>query len=59
MSTKKNPAAVALGQKGGLTRAQSLTKAERIAIAKKANKARTTFGGWPKGKPRGPRKAVK
>lgn len=40
----KDPAAVALGRKGGLkggkARAESLTKAERSAIAKKAASAR-------------------
>ena len=40
----KDPAAVALGRKGGLkggaARAASLTKAQRSAIAKKAAKAR-------------------
>ena len=40
----KNPAAVALGRKGGLkggkARAESLTAKERSAIAKKAAKAR-------------------
>jgi len=40
----KNKAAVALGKlggrKGGLVRAQNLTSAERVAIAKKAAKAR-------------------
>ena len=40
----KNPAAVALGKlggaKGGAARAKVLTKARRIAIAKKAAKAR-------------------
>ena len=40
----KNPAAVALGKlggaKGGKARAKALTKAQRIAIAKKAAKAR-------------------
>jgi hypothetical protein len=41
---EKNPAAVALGRKGGLkggkARAKSLTAEERSAIAKKAAKAR-------------------
>lgn len=40
----KNPAAVALGKlggaKGGKARAKALSKAQRIAIAKKAAKAR-------------------
>lgn len=36
----KDPAAKALGAKGGRARAQSLTKAERSAIAKKAAKKR-------------------
>lgn len=41
---KKDPAAVALGRKGGLkggkARAESLTEEERAAIARKAAKAR-------------------
>ena len=40
----KNPAAVALGKlggkKGGKARAEALTKAQRVSIAKKAAKAR-------------------
>jgi hypothetical protein len=36
----KNPAAVAMGRMGGAARAKSLTKARRIAIAKKAAAAR-------------------
>ena len=40
----KNPAAVALGKlggaKGGAARAKALTKAQRVAIAKKAAKTR-------------------
>lgn len=40
----KNPAAVALGKlggvKGGKARAEALTKAQRVAIARKAAKAR-------------------
>lgn len=32
----RDPAAVALGQKGGKARARSLTKKQRVAIAKKA-----------------------
>ena len=40
----KNPSAVALGKlggaKGGVARAKALTKARRVAIAKKAAKAR-------------------
>jgi hypothetical protein len=40
----KDPAAVALGRKGGLkggkARAESLTKSQRLKIAKKAAKAR-------------------
>lgn len=36
----KNPAAVALGSLGGKASAKSLTKAERIARAKKAVTAR-------------------
>lgn len=45
----KNPAAVALGRKGGLkggkARAKSLTAEERSEIAKKAAKARWTTEG--------------
>ena len=41
-----------VGRKGGLARAKSLTKAERIAIARKGGKAGGK--GWPKGKKRGP-----
>lgn len=48
----KNPAAVTLGKLGGAARASALTSEQRAAIARKAGKA----GGWPKGKPRGPRK---
>jgi hypothetical protein len=36
----KDPAAKALGAKGGAARAKSLSKAERSAIAKKAAKSR-------------------
>jgi hypothetical protein len=36
----KDPAAVALGRKGGRTRAAKMTKAARSAAAKKAAKAR-------------------
>ena len=36
----KNAAAVALGRKGGLARAKSVKKADRIKIAKKAAKSR-------------------
>jgi hypothetical protein len=39
-STKKNPAAVALGRKGGLATAKNLTRAERTAIGRKAARAR-------------------
>lgn len=35
----KNAAAVALGRKGGLARAASLTKKEKITIARRAGKA--------------------
>lgn len=42
--SKKDPAAVELGRRGGLkggkARAEKLSKAERIAISKKAAKAR-------------------
>ena len=40
MAAKKNPNAVALGKLGGKARANSLTQAERSAIAKKAAAAR-------------------
>jgi len=50
-----NAAAAALGQRGGFASAKSLTKAERIARARKAGKA---SGGWPKGKKRGKRVKV-
>ena len=36
----KNPAAVALGRMGGAARAKALSKTKRVAIAKKAAKAR-------------------
>lgn len=36
----KNAAAVALGRKGGLARARSIKKADRVKIAKKAAAAR-------------------
>lgn len=47
----KNPHAQALGKLGGQARAAALTPEQRAAQASKAGKA----GGWPKGKPRGPR----
>ncbi len=37
---KRDPAAVALGKKGGAARAKSLTSEQRQAIAKKAAKSR-------------------
>ena len=37
---QKNPAAVALGRKGGQARAKRLTKAERSEAARKAAKVR-------------------
>ena len=40
MAKRKNPAAVALGRKGGKTTAKRLTAAERSASAKKAAAAR-------------------
>ncbi len=40
----KNAAAVALGRKGGLARAKSVKKADRIRIAKKAAKKRWSRG---------------
>ena len=39
-SDGKNPAAVALGRKGGEARAKNLGRAKRKAIARKAAKAR-------------------
>ena len=36
----KNPAAVALGRKGGTARAKAMTKAKRVAVARKAAAAR-------------------
>lgn len=36
----KNAAAVALGRKGGLARAKSITKADRVKIARKAARKR-------------------
>lgn len=36
----KNPAAVALGRKGGAARAAKLSKTKRVAIAKAASQAR-------------------
>jgi len=36
MGKRKNPAAVALGKKGGRARRKSLTKEQRSAIARKA-----------------------
>jgi len=38
-STEKDPAAVALGRKGGLARASSLNQEERKRIAIKASRA--------------------
>jgi hypothetical protein len=40
MPKRKDPAAVALGRKGGKARAQSMTPAQRTALAKKAAAAR-------------------
>jgi len=40
MATKKNPAAVELGRKGGKARAAKLTPEQRKASASKAGKAR-------------------
>jgi hypothetical protein len=36
----RNAAAVALGRKGGMARAKTTTKAERVKIAKRGAKAR-------------------
>ena len=41
----KNAAAVALGRKGGLARAERTTKAERTKIARKGARARWRKGG--------------
>lgn len=51
-NTIKNPHAQALGQLGGTARAARMTPAERQAAAAYAGK----YGGWPKGRPRGPRR---
>jgi hypothetical protein len=40
MAQKKNPAAVALGRKGGKATAKSLTSEQRTQMAKKAAAAR-------------------
>ncbi len=40
MTPRKNPAAVALGRKGGKARAQKMTKEERSEAARSAVKAR-------------------
>lgn len=37
---RKDPLAVALGKRGGLARAKSLTKEEHVALARKAALAR-------------------
>ena len=39
MTKRKNPAAVALGRKGGKARSQKLTPEERSEIARRAGKA--------------------
>jgi general stress protein YciG len=39
MAKRKNPAAVSLGKKGGLTRAKNLTPEERSESARKAGQA--------------------
>jgi hypothetical protein len=44
---RKNPHAVSLGRRGG----QASSPAKTAAARKNAK-----LGGWPKGKPRGPRK---
>jgi hypothetical protein len=43
----KDPAAVALGKKGGKARAENMTAARRKAIAKKAASARWSKGWIP------------
>jgi hypothetical protein len=45
MTPNKNQAAVQLGRRGGLARAKAQTKAERIALAREAARAR-----WRKAK---------
>jgi hypothetical protein len=52
----KNPHAQALGSLGGLARAAKLTPEQLSELGAKANAARKTKKGWPKGTPRGPRK---
>ena len=47
MAKKKNPAAVALGRKGGKKSRVNLTPEQRTALAKKAAGAR--WGDKPKG----------
>ena len=48
MAKKKNPAAVALGRKGGKATAKRLTAEERTESARKAAEAR-----WAKGRENG------
>jgi hypothetical protein len=45
----KNPAAVALGRLGGKVTSKAKTRAVR---------ANAKLGGWPKGKPRKPKRAI-
>jgi hypothetical protein len=45
MAKKKNPAAVALGRKGGLAAGKNMTKQQRIERAKKAVAAREAKRG--------------
>lgn len=40
---RKHPGAVALGRLGGKARAKKLTKAQRVAIATKASRARKIY----------------
>jgi hypothetical protein len=46
-SKRKNPAAVALGRKGGLASRKNMTAEEKAAMARKAAEAR-----WSKQKPK-------
>jgi hypothetical protein len=57
-AARKNPAAVALGRKGGSARAQKLTEAERSEAARKASQARwAQERAKRKGKPNGEKKS--
>ena len=54
MAKRKNPAAVALGRRGGKARGRRLTAERRSEIARKAARAR-----WAKAKARKKRAATK